>query len=255
MIIDTHAHIDDSCFDFNREETIDKSKKIGIEKIINPSISTGNFSKVKSIGELFKPVFTAYGIHPLWADTFNQSSIDIIENYIKNDKKAVAIGEIGVDFKYDTPLKNIQINCFKEQVKLAVDLQLPVLIHCRRAVFKVYEILKKYWDKNIPAIMHAYSGSVEMAEKFINLGFFISISGTITYPNAKKPLLIAKKIPMTCLVIETDSPDLTPHKYKGEKNKPFYIKEIIRKIAILKNTSEEKTEEIIYKNTLSIFGK
>ncbi len=254
MIIDTHAHIDDNCFDGIRDEIIETSLNSGITKIINPSISEKNFQKIEAISKKFSCIYSAYGLHPLNADEFSKNSLISIESFIKYNKKAIAIGEIGLDFKYDSPNRESQVKCFTEQVKLAVDMSCPILIHCRRAFYKVYTILKKYWNKNIPGIMHAYSGSIEMAENFIKLGFFISISGSVTYPNAKKPIILAQKLPLTSMVIETDSPDMTPHAYKGEKNKPFYIRETLKKIACLRNSKESDIEETIYQNSLNFIN-
>ncbi len=254
MIIDTHAHLDDNLFNINRHEIIKECINNGIIKIINPSTSIETFPKIKELGESYDSLFTSYGIHPLWTNKFNQKDIHIISNYIENDKKAVAIGEIGLDFKFKNSQKDIQIKCFIEQIKLAVDLKIPVLIHCRKSFFQVYKILKKYWNRKVYGIMHSYSGSYEMAKNFINLGFFISISGTVTYHNAKKILLVIEKLPLDFIVVETDSPYLTPSTYKNQINTPLYIKEIVKKIAELKRKNIEYVENILYKNTLRIFN-
>ncbi len=253
MIFDTHAHIDDTFFDDKRDEVITGALNLGIKKIINPSVSVDNFKKVKSIGEKYSPIYTAYGIHPLWSNNFSLSDINILADYIENDSKNLAIGEIGLDFIDNSPSRDIQVKCFIEQIKLAVDMRIPILIHCRRAVFKVYNILKKYWNKNIPGIMHAYSGSVEMAEKFVKLGFFISISGSITYSNAKKPIILVRKLPIENIVVETDSPFLTPSLYKGEKNRPEFIIETIKKISFIKNIPREIVEKTLWENSVFIF--
>ena len=252
-IFDTHAHLDDEVFDNIRDKIIENSIKCGIKKILNPSAYHEKFEKIYNLTQIYDILYSSYGIHPLAAKTLNEKILKKIEDFIVNDPKCLAIGEIGLDFKLRYPDRKTQIKAFISQLELAKSLQLPVLIHSRRAIFKTYDLLKKYFGHSFGGIMHSFSGSFEMAEKFIELGFYISFSGSITFPNAKKPIENAKKLPLSKIVIETDSPDITPFKFKGEINKPFYITEILLKLSEIKNIPIDTIANCTFKNSLSIF--
>ena len=253
-IIDTHAHLDDKRFDNIIDDTINKSINIGINAIVNPSVNFSNFEKIASLSEKFSIIYPAFGVHPLYAHTFNKEVLKKIEEFSTYCEKTVAIGEIGLDFKLEHPNRTIQIKTFISQLELAKSLQLPVLIHCRRAVFKVYNLLKKYYMSPNGGIMHAYSGSYEMAEKFINMGFLISVAGSVTYPNAKRPLINTKKIPLDNLVVETDSPDILPFEYKNTEdfNKPYLIISTLKKISEIKQTTLKDTANKVYYNSVKL---
>ena len=164
----------------------------------------------------------------------------------------MAIGEIGLDYYWDFAPKDVQQIVFKEQIQMAKKLQMPIIIHNRDAHQDIYRILKEEGTEQIGGIMHSFSGSFEMAMECINLGFYISFSGPVTFKNAKKPKEVASKIPLDRLLIETDSPYLTPEPYRGKRNESSYVKYIAEKIAELRNMELAEIKRITSQNALRI---
>ncbi|MEI6305917.1 MAG: TatD family hydrolase, partial [Deltaproteobacteria bacterium] len=175
------------------------------------------------------------GIHPMFADLANYSVLQQLESLAAN---AAAIGEIGLDPAYPIPLE-IQERAFREQIRLAVDHGLPLLIHCRKVFQRVHLILKEEKAGRVGGIMHAFSGSVEMAREFIGLGFAIAISGTVTWNKAQRPAKLARELPLESIVLETDAPDLTPQRYRGEPNQPAYLAEVLQTVSWLRAADPE----------------
>lgn len=244
MLIDTHTHI---LKEDNVEEYISNAKNNGINIMI-----LGGTSKEEnefSIGLInkYNELYMTIGFHPEFCNDIKESDYQDLINTIKNNKKIVGIGEIGLDYHYGKEDRIKQIELFERQLSIAEEYNLPVVIHTRDAMEETYNILKKY---KVKGIMHCYSGSYEMAKKFIDLGFYLGIGGVVTFKNSKLKDVVGK-IDMNNIVFETDSPYLSP--FRGEKNESANIKYICEFVANLKNISAVEVEKITTSNASSIF--
>ncbi len=248
-MIDTHSHIDmieqDAAF------LVKEAKDFGVEKIIVPSADRSSYEKVISLCSQFEEVYGALGVHPSEVLKAKDEDYEIIKDLVKVNKKIVAVGEIGLDYYWDKTFVKEQKDAFKRQIKIAQDLSLPILIHDRDAHFDSFEIIKDI--KDIPVIMHCFSGSLDFAKECIKCGFFIAIGGVVTFKNAKKMKEVAKEIPLDYLLLETDAPYLTPEPFRGKENHPAYVKYVAQEIANLRGISFEEVEEVTNQNAKRIF--
>lgn len=236
-IFDTHAHYDDSAFDEDREQLLDKLFAADICGIVNQgtTVETSQFSL--QLAEKYNNMYAAVGIHPECADENSISELETIRQ-LASHPKAVAIGEIGLDYYYDVP-KDIQQELFIRQLELANELTLPVTIHDREAHGDILEILKKYKPKGI---VHCFSGSAEMAKEIIKLGMYIGMGGVVTFKNARKAVEVIKAIPLERLVLETDCPYLAPVPFRGKRNDSGMILYVAQCISEIKGIT---TEEVL----------
>ena len=250
-MIDTHAHLD-SFEDTKLKEIIKRAKKVNIEKIINPSAEPSNFESVLKIAQENEFVYAALGVHPEEVDKFKDDTTDEITRLSKN-KKVVAIGEIGLDYYWTTETKEKQKDIFSKQLKLAKELNLPVIIHDREAHEDTYNLLKSADLCNIKVIMHCFSGSVEFMKQCVKEGWYIALGGVVTFKNAIKPKEVAKQVPLERLLLETDCPYLAPVPFRGKENEPSYIIESAKCIAEIKGMTFEELDKITTKNALEVF--
>lgn len=251
MFIDTHAHIDMEEFFPNIEDIINNAKTKGCKSIIIPGVEPKNFNRILNLVKNYDILYAALGIHPSEARLFNDKIYQNIYN-LAQDKKVVAIGEIGLDYYWDKSFIDIQKETFIKQIKIANVLNKPIIIHDREAHQDTLDILLKY-NKNSKVIMHCFSGSWEFATKCLDQGFYLALGGIVTFKNAKKPKEIAKKIPLEQLLLETDAPYLTPHPHRGEQNEPAFIPFIAEEIATLKNISIDEILEKTTNNAIEVF--
>ncbi|MBZ2175073.1 TatD family hydrolase [Schnuerera sp. xch1] len=252
MLIDSHAHLDNEKFDPDRDRLIKSLKQSGIELIINPGDDLASSIRAVSLSEEYDNVFAAVGIHPHSAKEMDDSTIDILKSFT-NRKKVVAIGEIGLDYHYDNSPRDIQKEKFKEQLDLAKEVDLPVIIHSRDATQDTLEILKEAQNDKLEGVLHCYSGSVEMAMKYIDMGFYISLAGPVTFKNARIPKEVAKAVPMDKLLIETDSPYLTPEPHRGKRNEPVFVRYVAGIIAELRGITFEELATKTAENIKRLF--
>lgn len=253
MLIDTHAHLNDERYKDTIDDVIIQAQREDIRVLINPGVDlTTSISSIE-LAENYDFIYAAVGYHPHEAKDATEESWTRIEELTFHDK-VVAIGEIGLDYYYDYSPKNIQIDVFERQIKLAKKRELPIIVHSRDAHQDTYDILD-YNKIGLNAVLHSYSGSWEMAKKYLDLGFYISFSGPITFKNAHKLPEIAVKVPLDRLLIETDSPYLTPVPYRGKTNHPIYVKYVAEEICKLRNMDLEILLENIKENTMRIFPK
>ena len=248
MIIDTHCHMYKSEYS-NAEEIIKECELKNIKIILNGIDKKSNL-EVLELSKKYDNVYAAIGYDHSVVDNISESDIDLLESQLKNDK-VIAIGEIGLDYYWIKDNKEEQKKLFKKMLELAERNNLPVIVHSRDAVQDVYDILKKY---KIKGSIHCYSGSTEMANEFIKLGFYIGIDGPITYKNNRKQREMIKKIDINHILVETDSPYLSPEPKRGEKNTPLNITYIIEKIAEELNVSEEEILKITVQNAKNLFN-
>lgn len=246
-IFDSHAHYDDDRFNGILDELLPKIHTMGVEKIINCGCDNETNNKCLSIAERFPFVYSAVGIHPCNIDS--GTTVDDIREFTKH-KKCVAIGEIGLDYYWEPDKKETQKQIFIEQILLAKELDLPVIVHDRDAHGDVLKILKEYKPRGV---VHSFSGSVEMAEEILKIGMYLGIGGVITFNNARKLPDVVKMLPLDRLLVETDAPYLTPAPHRGKTNHSEMIYLTAQKIAEIKNKTLEEILEISYNNAKNLF--
>jgi len=182
----------------------------------------------------------------------DHNSIETLRSLAKNNK-VVAIGEIGLDYYYDFSPRDLQKKWFREQIRLAKELKLPIIVHDRDAHEDIYNIIKEELDDNLTGVLHCYSGNIQMAREYIKMGFYLSFGGPVTFKNAKTPKEVVKEIPLSSLLIETDSPYLTPEPHRGKRNEPLYVRHVATTIAYLKEISYEEVVKRTGENTKKLF--
>ena len=232
MFVDTHCHISYEDYD-NIDELIMNIKNSKVEKIIVNGTDMKSNLFVLELVRKYDIVYGALGFHPTELDDFSYDYLDWLDKNIGNDK-IVALGEIGLDYHYENTDKEKQIDVLKRQLDIAVKHNKPIIFHCRDAIGDTYDILKKY---NLKGTMHAYSGSLDMALKFIKLGYCLGVGGVVTFKNAKNIVEVIKNVDLKYIVLETDAPYLTPEPYRGKKNNSSYIPLIAEKVASIKGIS------------------
>lgn len=253
MLIDSHAHLDDRRFDRDRDRLIKSLKEFGVELVINPGADLSSSIKAVSLAEEYDNIYAAVGVHPHSAKEMDESTIGLLKSFT-NREKVIAIGEIGLDYYYDNSPRDVQRKRFIEQLNLAKEVNLPVIIHSREANKDTFDILKEAQDGSLRGVMHCFSGSVEMAMEYIKLGFYISLAGPVTFKNARVPKEVAKAVPLDKLMIETDAPYLTPEPYRGKRNEPIYVRYVAGTIAELKGLTFEEVAKQTAENTKRLFN-
>ena len=248
MLIDSHCHLLSSEYD-DVKKAINDAFKSGVDKIIVNGYDLKSSKEAVELSKEYENLYVAIGIGPENIDSITDEDIKSIKALV-NNKKVVAIGEIGLDYYWTKENKERQIYVFEEMLKIAKESNLPVIVHNRDATKDIYELLKEY---NVKGIIHCFSGSVETAKEFIKLGFLIGIGGVVTFKNAKHLKELVQNIPMSCISLETDSPYLTPEPFRGKKNNPAYLTYIVKKIAELKGINEEEVRKVTSCNVISKF--
>ena len=247
-LIDTHAHLD---MYEDWDVIIKNANSNGIKKIIIPAVETKYFQKIIDITNSYENVFCMMGIFPTEAKNWEDGIIDTIKSFAKLDK-VVAIGEIGLDYYWDKTFTDKQKEIFIKQIKVANELNLPIDIHDREAHRDTFDILKEY-NNGSDVIFHCFSGSIEFAQECIKQGWYISLGGVVTFKNAVKTKEVAKGIPLEKLMLETDSPYLTPVPYRGKENQPAYVKFVAEEISKLRNIPLEEVISTTTKNAEKVF--
>ncbi len=248
LIFDTHAHYDDERFADIEEELFERLPRHGVGKIVTCGCDGESSKKALALTEKYPFVYGAVGIHPGNIDS--NTPLEEISNLAKS-KSCVAIGEIGLDYYWVQDNKEAQKAIFEEQIKLAKELNLPIIVHDREAHADTLEILKKYKPKGV---VHSFSGSVEMAEEILKLGMYLGIGGVITFKNAKKLPDVVKMVPDDKFVLETDAPYLTPVPYRSKMNHSAMIYLTAEKIGELRNTGIEKVLKTTFANACNLFN-
>jgi len=251
-MIDTHAHLDDERFEGEREAVIQRFIDEGGKMIINPAADYQSAKEAVLLSQKYDIVYATVGVHPHDAKSLTDEIYNYIEEKGLNEEKVIGIGEIGLDYHYDHSPREVQKEGFDRQLSIASSLDLPVVIHSREAHQDTYDMLLKYKGR-LKGVMHSYSGSPEMAKQYLDLGFYISFSGPITFKNARKLPEVAKMVPYDRILTETDSPYLTPTPFRGKRNEPSYVKFVTNKVAEYKEASPEKINEWVEKNVKQLF--
>jgi len=258
MFVDSHAHIDGTEFDSDREEVIQRARDAGVSAILN--IGTGDphsgaLERAVELAEAHADIYTAIGIHPHDARFYDDAAEQLIIKLSTQSSRVIAWGEIGLDFHYDNSPREVQMRVFQRQLQLASEAKLPVIIHTREAEPETVDILKsQIAGGNPPGIMHCFSGSSWLAQQAIDLGFYLSFSGIVTFKKAEELRTIAKQVPLDRLLIETDCPFLTPVPYRGKRNEPAYVVEVARCLAELHAKTIEEMGQITSQNFARFFN-
>jgi TatD DNase family protein len=252
MLIDSHAHLDFSQFKIDREQVIQRALDAGLTAIVNVGTDLASSEKSLALALRHPQIYAAVGIHPHDARTLTPQSLTRLAELAKEDK-VVAIGEIGLDFYRDLSPRHLQREAFRRQIRLAIELDLPVVIHDRDAHAEVLDIMRQEEAHRVGGVLHCFSGDLEMARQGLEMGFYIAFGGPITYGGEKKRA-IARHIPLNRILVETDCPFLTPVPFRGKRNEPAYVRYVVEKIAELRGVSFEKVAQATGENAVRVFG-
>lgn len=249
MLFDTHAHLDDERFDEDRDSLIRILNAMGVSYVTNVGSNMQSSKNSLELAEKYDFIYATVGVHPHSAKDMTENDLIQLAKWVTN-KKVVAIGEIGLDYYYDYSPRELQQEWFRRQLELAQSLDFPVCIHDRDAHSDCLNILSEY---NVKGIFHCFSGSVEMARQVLNMGFYLSFGGPLTYKNARKTVEAAEYAPFDRILIETDCPYLSPDGHRGERNNPAYVRITAQKLADIKGVSLEEIAEITTDNAKKVY--
>ena len=252
-MIDSHCHLDHEPLYENLSAVINRSKEIGITKLLTICTTLESFENIKTIVEKDKMIYGTYGIHP-HETANNKVDKQTIIRSVNENEKIIGIGETGLDFFYNYSDQERQIISFKAHIEAAIELNKPIIIHSRKAEKETFEILSSYKNKKLKILMHCFTGSLEFSKKLQTLNAFFSASGIITFKNSTDLQNTFKTIPLEKLLIETDSPFLAPIPMRGKKNEPSFIKYTLEKLSSLKVITDEKMSKITTDNFNKLFN-
>jgi len=250
-MIDSHCHLDFKDYNNRRDDVIQTALDSGVHTLVNIGADKESTERSVQLADRFDAVYATVGIHPHDADTFDDAFADRLVQLTEH-KKVKAIGEIGLDYYRDLSPRDIQRDVFHRQLEIAVQTEMPVVIHTRESFRDTLEIIRKYADKLPGGIFHCFPGTVDDAYEVIDLGFHISVGGVITFPKAGMAE-VAEKVPLDWILLETDSPYLTPVPYRGKTNQPAYVKYVCERVAELRNMSFAEVEKITDRNSQKVY--
>ena len=251
-MIDTHTHLYLDHFKDDIDDVIQRALSVGVEKFYLPSISSKYNESMHDLESKFPDrVFCMIGLHPCYVDNKFEQEIEFVKERIKS-KKYKAIGEIGIDLFHEKKYFNQQIIAFEEQIKLALEYDLPIVIHSRESFDEIFEVLKKYKSDKLRGIFHCFTGNEDQARKIIDLNFFLGIGGVVTFKNGKISEFLSS-IPLNKIVLETDSPYLAPAPYRGKRNESSYLSIIASKLSEIYNLDVSEISRITQQNSNEIF--
>lgn len=253
MLFDTHAHLNDEQFNEDLIEVIDRAKLAGVSEMMVVGFDRPTIIRAMELTNQYDFIYACIGWHPVDAIDMTDDDLIWIEE-LSSHPKVIALGEMGLDYHWDKSPKEIQKKVLRKQIRLAKKVKLPIVIHNREATNDILQILKEENAAEVGGIMHCFSGSVEVAKECLDLNFYISLGGPVTFKNAKKPKEVADAVPLDKLLIETDCPYLAPHPYRGKRNEPGYVKLVAEQIAEIKGVTFEEVAEATMKNAKKLFG-
>ena len=253
FIIDTHAHYDDKAFDEDRDVLLESMRNQGIGIVVNIGSSMESTRQTLALTKQYDFVYGAAGVHP--SDTKELEDAALYEELkeIAKEEKIVAIGEIGLDYYWDEPEREIQKRHFERQMELARELRKPVVIHSREAAADTLNMRRLLHGEEIGGIIHCFSYGKEMAREYLNMGYYLGIGGVVTFQNAKKLKEVVEYMPLERLVLETDSPYLSPVPFRGKRNSSLNLPYVVEKIAEIKKISKEQVIEASFKNACEVY--
>jgi TatD DNase family protein len=252
MLFDTHVHLNAEQFEDDLSEVIERATRAGVERMVVVGFDRPTIEKAMELVKTYDFIYASIGWHPVDAIDMTDEDLVWIEE-LSSHPKVVALGEMGLDYYWDKSPKDIQQEVFRKQIRLAKKVKLPIIIHNREATADLVTILKEEGAHEVGGIMHCFSGSVEVAKECMEMNFYISLGGPVTFKNAKKPKEVAKEVPLDKLLIETDCPYLAPHPYRGKRNEPAYVRLVAEQIAELKGISLADVAKKTTENAKKIF--
>jgi len=252
-LIDTHTHLYLKQFNEDIDEVISRALAVGVNRFYMPSLNSSyNKGMLQLMSRYPKNIFCMIGLHPCYVDEGYKNELDFVRDEIQRNKY-YAIGEIGIDLYHEKKFLKQQIISFEEQINLAITYDLPIVIHCRESFNEIYDVLKNFKSTNLKGIFHCFSGTIEQANKIIDLNFSLGIGGVVTFKNGKISEFL-NQIPIEKIVLETDSPYLAPVPYRGKRNESSYIEFVAKKISEIYDVNLDYVSKVTDKNALDIFG-
>ena len=245
MLFDTHAHLNDPAFDEDRAELLATFKDAGVGLVLNAGCSLESSHDCIALAESYPWIYASVGTHPDTADEVNEEVLEAYRQMCKHPK-VKAIGEIGLDYYYETIPREVQQKAFRMQMQLARELNMPVIVHERNAHDDGMRIVKEF--KGVTGVFHCYSGSAEMARQLVNMGWYIGFTGVLTFKNARKAVETAERIPLERIVLETDCPFMAPEPFRGKRNDPGKVYRMAEKLAEIRNISPEEARRVTMEN-------
>ncbi|MEC5426013.1 TatD family hydrolase [Virgibacillus sp. C22-A2] len=252
MLFDTHVHLNARQFSEDREDTIQRAFAAGVNYMVVVGFDKETIPLAIEIAEQNKTIYAAVGWHPVDAVDMTEADLTWIEE-LSSHPKVVAIGEMGLDYHWDKSPKEVQKEVFRQQIRLAKKVNMPIIIHNREATEDIIEILQEEGAEAIGGIMHCYNDSVDYVQACLDMNFYISLGGPVTFKNATMPKEVAVEVPLDRLLVETDAPFLAPHPYRGKRNEPAHVKLIAEKVAELRGISMEQLSKVTTDNAFSLF--
>lgn len=253
MLFDTHVHLNARQFSEDYDEVIERAFANGVNYMVVVGFDRETIPLAIEIAEKYETIYAAVGWHPVDAIDMTKEDLNWIEK-LSAHEKVVAIGEMGLDYYWDKSPKEIQKEVFRQQIRLAKRVKMPIIIHNREATEDIIEILQQEDAGEVGGIMHCYNDSVDFVQTCLDMNFYISLGGPVTFKNASLPKEVAKEVPLDRLLIETDAPYLAPHPNRGKRNEPAYVTLVAEKIAELREMSVEEVAKITTKNAFSLFN-
>lgn len=252
-IFDTHTHLNVDNFAGKEQEEVDFAAELGVVKMNIVGFDKATIKKSLALSEQYDQLYSTIGWHPTEAGSYTQEIEDMIVSQLGNPN-VVALGEIGLDYYWMEDSKEVQIEVFKRQIALSKEYNLPFVVHTRDAIEDTYKVIKEVGVDPCGGIMHSYSGSLEMAQKFVELGMMISFSGVVTFKKALDVQEAAQYLPLDKILVETDAPYLAPVPKRGRENRTGYTRYVVDKIAELRGLTSEEVARVTYDNAMRIFG-
>ena len=253
-IFETHAHYDDDAYNEDREAVIDRLKSFDVDKVVNIGSNMETSRNTDAFTKKYDFFYGAVGVHPSDTEDMKESDIDELRTMVLTNPKIVAIGEIGLDYHWPEPGRDIQQKWFIRQLELARELRKPVVIHSRDAAEDTIRILEEQKVEEMGGVMHCYSYSRELAERVLKMGLYIGVGGVITFKNGRRLVETVEAAPLDRIVVETDSPYLAPEPYRGRRNTSANLRLIVSRIAEIKGLTPDEIADITYENALRMYG-
>lgn len=254
MIFESHAHYDDEKFDEDRETLLGSLPSNGIECVVNVGASMKSSQTTYELTKKYSYVYGAVGVHPNETGELTEDDMEILKNMVLSNKKIISIGEIGLDYYWDEPERIIQKKWFERQIELARELKLPMIIHSRDAAADTWDIMNSCRCGEIGGVVHCFSYAKEEAAKYLDMGFYIGIGGVVTFKNGKKMKEVAGYTPLDRILVETDSPYLSPEPNRGKRNSSLNLPYVVAELAHIKGVSEEEIIDVTNKNARKMFN-
>ena len=251
MLFDTHAHMDDRAFDQDRDTLLSELPRQGIGLLMNPGCSLASSRQACALAERYDYIYAAVGSHPDAADEVNEDVLETYRVLCKQNSKVKAIGEIGLDYHYEDIPRQRQLEAFRDQMALARELNLPVIVHEREAHQDGMAVVDEF--PQVTGVFHCYSGSAEMAKELIKRGWYIGFTGVLTFKNARKAVEVAREIPLDRIVLETDCPYMSPEPFRGKRNDPGKLYRMAQALAQIREIPAEQVEAITFENGKQLY--